>query len=51
MELVLESKSLTTYAGSGEGFMAMPFERLVQDVLSGRMHLPSGKVFHLDKIV
>lgn len=51
MELALKAKSPVTDAGSVEDFMAMPFEGLVHDVLSGRMNLPSAKVFPLDNIV
>lgn len=51
MELIPAAKNLTTYSGGVEDWMATPFDELVQDVVSGNMHLPSGRIMHLDDIV
>ena len=51
MEVIPTAVSLTTYAGEAEDFMRMPFQALVDDIASGTLQVPIGRVFHLDDIV
>ena len=51
MEAIPTAVSLTTYAGESEDFMRTPLEVLVEQIAAGTLHVPVGKVFHLDEIV
>ncbi|WP_078059312.1 zinc-binding alcohol dehydrogenase family protein [Tropicimonas marinistellae] len=51
MEAIPHCVSLTTYSGGVADFMAMPFDRLLDDVASGNVKVRIGKVFRLDQIV
>lgn len=46
-----KARYLTTYGGSSDDLLAMPFDELVQDVVDGKMHINIGKVFNIDEIV
>jgi NADPH:quinone reductase-like Zn-dependent oxidoreductase len=48
---VIPAVCLTTYAGESEDFMRMPFQRLVEQVEAGSLHVQIGKTFQLDQIV
>jgi NADPH:quinone reductase-like Zn-dependent oxidoreductase len=51
MESIPTGVSLTTYSGDVTDFMAMPLQRLVDDVEAGRLPVTVGRVFGLDQIV
>jgi NADPH:quinone reductase-like Zn-dependent oxidoreductase len=43
--------SLTTYSGGVSDFMAMPLQKLVDQVAAGALPIAAGRVFHIDDIV
>ncbi|CAM3809140.1 zinc-binding alcohol dehydrogenase family protein [Polaromonas hydrogenivorans] len=51
MDSIPTGVSLTTYSGGVADFMAMPLQRLVDDVAAQRLPLIVGKVFGIDQIV
>lgn len=51
MDAIPTGVSLTTYSGGVADFMAMPLQQLVDQVASGDLVLPLGRVFHVDDIV
>jgi NADPH:quinone reductase-like Zn-dependent oxidoreductase len=51
MEAIPTAVGLTTYDGGPEDFMLTPFDKLVEDVAAGRLHVQIGKTFRLDQIV
>lgn len=51
MDVIPTGVSLTTYSGDVADFMAMPLQRLLDQVASGVLALGPGRVFHIDEIV
>jgi len=51
MDVIPTAVSLTTYSGGVSDFMAMPLQRLVDQVAAGILPIPAGRVFHIDDIV
>lgn len=51
MECIPTGVSLTTYSGDVSDFMAMPLQRLVDDVASGKLPIFVGRVFPMEQIV
>ena len=51
MEAIPTAACLTTYAGESSDFMQTPLNELAQQIVSGTMRVPIGKVFELDQIV
>jgi NADPH:quinone reductase-like Zn-dependent oxidoreductase len=51
MDAIPQAVCLTTYSGDVEDFMAMPLQELVDDVATGTLRIPIGRVFHIDEIV
>jgi NADPH:quinone reductase-like Zn-dependent oxidoreductase len=51
MDAIPSAVCLTTYAGESEDFMRTPLQELVDQIASGELLVPIGKVFHLDEIV
>jgi NADPH:quinone reductase-like Zn-dependent oxidoreductase len=51
MDFIPTGVSLTTYSGDVADFMAMPLQRLVDQVEAGTLSIPLGPVFHIDDIV
>jgi len=51
MDVIPTGVCLTTYQGGAEDFMSTPLDKLIQQVVAGRLHVQIGKVFHLDDIV
>ena len=50
MDVIPTGVSLTTYSGGVADFMAMPFQKLVDQVEAGLLPILSGPVFQLDQI-
>lgn len=50
MSAIPTAVSLTTYSGGAEEFMAMPLQRLVDEVEAGTLPVKVGRVFRLDEI-
>jgi NADPH:quinone reductase-like Zn-dependent oxidoreductase len=50
MDVIPTGVSLTTYSGGVADFMAMPFQKLVDQVEAGLLPILSGPVFPLDQI-
>ena len=42
---------LTIYSGGAAEFMMTPLEELAQSIAAGKLHVPTGRVFHIDHIV
>jgi NADPH:quinone reductase-like Zn-dependent oxidoreductase len=51
MDLIPTGRSLTTYSGDVEDFMAMPLQELVDQVEAGTLPIVVGRVFEFDAIV
>jgi NADPH:quinone reductase-like Zn-dependent oxidoreductase len=51
MDLIPTGRSLTTYSGDVEDFMAMPLQELVDQVEAGTLPIVAGRVFEFDAIV
>lgn len=51
MDCIPTGVSLTSYSGDVSDFMAMPLQRLVDDVASGKLPISVGRVFHMEQIV
>jgi NADPH:quinone reductase-like Zn-dependent oxidoreductase len=51
MDVIPTGISLTTYSGDVTDFMAMPLQRLVDDVVQGKLPVAVGRVFGMDQIV
>ncbi len=51
MAAIPTAVSLTTYSGGAGEFMAMPLQRLVDEVEKGALPVKVGRVFRLDEIV
>jgi len=51
MAAIPTAVSLTTYSGGAGEFMAMPLQRLVNEVEKGNLPMKVGRVFRLDEIV
>jgi NADPH:quinone reductase-like Zn-dependent oxidoreductase len=51
MDAIPNRVSLTTYSGEPEDFMEMPLQAMINDVASGKLKVPVGKVFSLSQIV
>ena len=51
MEAIPTAVCLTTYAGTNEDFMRMPFGDLVAQVADGSLKVQQGRVFRLEEIV
>ncbi|MDB5929799.1 MAG: zinc-binding dehydrogenase family protein [Polaromonas sp.] len=51
MDLIPSAVSLTTYSGEVADFMAMPMQRLIDQVADGALQIPPIRVFHIDSIV
>jgi NADPH:quinone reductase-like Zn-dependent oxidoreductase len=51
MDVIPTAVRLTAYAGDVADFMAMPLQELVDEVATGRIHMPAGKIFQIDEIV
>jgi NADPH:quinone reductase-like Zn-dependent oxidoreductase len=51
MDLIPTGRSLTTYSGDVEDFMAMPLQELVDQVEAGTLPIVVGRVFEFDDIV
>lgn len=51
MDVIPTGVSLTSYSGDAEDFVAMPLQQLIDQVASGDLPIPSGRVFHIDNIV
>jgi NADPH:quinone reductase-like Zn-dependent oxidoreductase len=50
MDAIPTAVRLTAYAGDVADFMAMPLQELVDEVATGRIRVPIGRVFHIDDI-
>jgi len=51
MDAIPSAVSLTTYSGGPEDFMVTPLDKLVEQIVSGKLHIQIGKTFRLDDIV
>lgn len=51
MDSIPTGVSLTTYSGGVADFMAMPLQRLLDDVAAQRLPIIVGKVFGIDQII
>jgi NADPH:quinone reductase-like Zn-dependent oxidoreductase len=51
MDVIPTAVSLTTYSGGVSDFMAMPLQKLVDQVAGGTLPIAAGRVFHIDDIV
>jgi NADPH:quinone reductase-like Zn-dependent oxidoreductase len=51
MDAIPTAVYLTVYSGDVADFMVMPFQELVDQIATGAISVPIGKVFHLDEIV
>jgi NADPH:quinone reductase-like Zn-dependent oxidoreductase len=51
MDLIPTGRSLTTYSGDVEDFMAMPLQELVDQVEAGTLPIVVGRVFEFEAIV
>lgn len=51
MDVIPSTISLTTYSGGVADFMATPLQHLIDQVSSGVLTIPSGRIFHIDNIV
>lgn len=51
MDVIPTGVSLTTYSGGVADFMAMPFQKLIDQVAAGTLPIRIGRVFRLDEIV
>jgi NADPH:quinone reductase-like Zn-dependent oxidoreductase len=50
MDAIPTAVNLTTYSGEAEDFMLTPLDQLVEQIAAGALHVPIGKIFHLDQI-
>jgi NADPH:quinone reductase-like Zn-dependent oxidoreductase len=50
MDAIPTAVNLTTYSGCAEDFMLTPLDQLAEQIAAGALHVPIGKVFHLDQI-
>lgn len=51
MDIIPTAVSLTTYSGGVSNFMATPLQQLIDQVSSGALAIPPGRVFQIDDIV
>ncbi len=51
MNIIPSAVALTVYTGESADFIAMPFQKLVDQVADGSLPIQIGKVFRLDQIV
>lgn len=50
MDIIPTGVSLTTYSGTAEDFMSMPFQALVDQIEADRLPIPLGPIFPLDQL-
>jgi NADPH:quinone reductase-like Zn-dependent oxidoreductase len=51
MDVIPTGVSLSTYSGDVTDFMAMPLQRMLDDVMEARLPVAIGRVFGIDQIV
>jgi NADPH:quinone reductase-like Zn-dependent oxidoreductase len=51
MDVIPSAVSLTTYSGDVSDFVALPLQKLVDQVASGHLAIAPSRVFHIDDIV
>lgn len=51
MDVIPTDISLTTYSGGVDDFLAMPFQRLLDQVVTGEVPVKLGPVFRINDIV
>jgi NADPH:quinone reductase-like Zn-dependent oxidoreductase len=51
MDVIPTAVCLTTYQGEAEDFIVTPLDKLIQQVVSGPLHVQIGAVFQFDDIV
>jgi len=51
MDAIPSAVSLTIYSGGPEDFLLTPLDKLIEQIVSGRLHIQIGKTFRLDDIV
>jgi NADPH:quinone reductase-like Zn-dependent oxidoreductase len=51
MEAIPTAVSLTTYSGGADDFIHTPFPAILEEIITGKLHVQIGRTFHLDEIV